>query len=278
MRKRIRIKKVVSRFFIYGTLSFVAFLFLIPMIVMLITAIKSPPEIVNTFALPQGIYVENFRVAINSGIGRGMINSIFIVVPGVILSTMLGAIAAYPLSQFKFKGDKLVYLILLSGMFIPFQSQIIPLFVLMRTLRLYDTFMALWVVHAVYGIPICTFYLRNYFATIPKSLLEAAIVDGCSLPKYFYKVLLRLAQPGLAAVIVLQSRSIWNDLLMGLSFTRSPNVSPVTVILSTLTGAMDIQYGPLMAATLISIIPTVTIFLIFKRSFISGVLAGSVKS
>jgi len=278
VRKRIRIKKVVSRFFIYGTLSFVAFLFLIPMIVMLITAIKSPPEIVNTFALPQGIYVENFRVAINSGIGRGMINSIFIVVPGVILSTMLGAIAAYPLSQFKFKGDKLVYLILLSGMFIPFQSQIIPLFVLMRTLRLYDTFMALWVVHAVYGIPICTFYLRNYFATIPKSLLEAAIVDGCSLPKYFYKVLLRLAQPGLAAVIVLQSRSIWNDLLMGLSFTRSPNVSPVTVILSTLTGAMDIQYGPLMAATLISIIPTVTIFLIFKRSFISGVLAGSVKS
>jgi glucose/mannose transport system permease protein len=278
MKKRIRPKRVLSRIFIYGSLCFVSLLFLVPLIVMLITAIKSPQEIVNTFALPQGIYIQNFRVAINSGIGRGMINSLCIVVPGVTLSTMLGAIAAYPLSQFKFRGDKIVYLVLLSGLFLPFQSVIIPLFLLMRTLNLYDTFWGLWLVHTVYGIPICTFYLRNYFATIPRSLMEAAVADGCSLPGYFFRILLRLGQPGLAAVIVLQSRSIWNDLLAGLSFTRSTSVSPVTVVLATLTGSMDIQYGPLMAATLISIIPTVTVFLIFKRSFISGVLAGSVKS
>jgi glucose/mannose transport system permease protein len=136
----------------------------------------------------------------------------------------------------------------------------------------------MWIVHAAYGIPICTFYMRNYFSTIPKALLEAAILDGCSLSSYFFRILIKLSKPSFAVVIILQSRSIWNDLLFGLTLTRSPSIRPVTVELARYVSQTNVQYGPLMAATLISIIPTVLIFLIFKQSFIAGILGGSIKS
>jgi glucose/mannose transport system permease protein len=276
--KKLSFSKIISKALIYFSLFLMAFLFIIPLAVMLITSLKSPQELVNVFALPRGLYLGNFQAAMAGGIGRGMINSLCITLPAVFFSTMLGAIAAYPLSQFKFRGAKAFYMILLAGLFVPFQSQIIPLYQLVRTLGLYDSFLGLWVVHTVYGIPICTFYMRNYFATIPASLLGAAIVDGCSLPGYFFRILIKLGKPGLATVIVLQSRSIWNDLLFGLLLTQSAGISPVTVKLATYVGQMIVQYGPLMAATLISIVPTVAIFLIFKRAFIGGILAGSVKS
>jgi ABC-type glycerol-3-phosphate transport system permease component len=108
--------------------------------------------------------------------------------------------------------------------------------------------------------------------------MEAAIVDGCSLPGYFFRILVKLGKPGFAVVVILQARAIWNDLLFALTLTRSPTVMPVTVELAKNVSETNVQYGPLMAATLISIIPTVCVFLFFKKSFIRGLLGGSVKS
>jgi glucose/mannose transport system permease protein len=269
-------KRQILRVLLYVTLIVIAALFAVPLVVMMITSIKSPAEVVNTFALPKGIHVENYTKAFEV-IGRGLLNSLFMTVPAVLISAFVGSLGAYPLSQFRFKGDYAIYMFLLAGLFIPTQIVIIPLFQIMRTLKLYDTYMGMWLVHTVYGIPICTFYLRNFFATIPHSLLEASLIDGCSIAGYYFRILLPLAKPGFAAVIILQARSIWNDLLFGLTLTRSEYVRPVTVELATFVGQTDVQYGQLMASTLLSILPTIIVFLIFRKQFISGVLGGAVK-
>lgn len=263
--------------FIYAALVFFAVVFLVPLGVMISTSMKSPPELVNVLALPEGLYLENHRAAFDM-VGRGMLNSLLITLPAVFISSFVGALGAYPLSQFRFKGDQFVYMFLLAGLFVPFQIVLIPLFQIMRELKLYDSIPGLWLVHTVYGIPICTFYLRNFFATIPKSLLEASLIDGCSIAGYFFRILLPLSKPGFAALIILQARAIWNDLLFGLTLTRSYTTRPVTVELASFVGMTDVQYGQLMAATLWSILPTTVIFLVFQKHFIRGLLGGSVKS
>jgi len=264
------------RILLYTILTLLAVLFAVPLVVMVVTSIKTPAEVVNVFAWPQEIYWANYIKAFEI-IGRGLLNSMFITVPSVVISAFVGSLGAYPLSQFRFKGDYAVYMFLLAGLFIPIQIVMIPLFQIMRSLKLYDSFVGMWLVHTVYGIPICTFYLRNYFATIPRSLLEASLIDGCSIAGYYFRILIPLAKPGFAAVIILQARAIWNDLLFGLTLTRSDFVRPVTVELATFVGQTDVQYGQLMAATLLSILPTIIVFLIFRRQFIEGVLGGSVK-
>lgn len=262
--------------FRYIILIVIAVLFLCPIVVMLITSLKMPTELADTFALPKSFYFGNYIAAIKV-IGRGVTNSLLITLPAVLFSAFVGSMAAYPLSQFRFKGDNVLYMFILAGLFVPFQIVLIPLFQIIRTLHLYDTIPGMWLVHAAYGIPFCTFFLRSFFATIPHSLLESSLVDGCSMPGFYYRILLPLSKPGFAVLVILQARSIWNDLLFGLALTRSVNVRPITVELATFVGMTDVQYGPLMAATLISILPTTIIFLAFQKNFVRGMLGGSIK-
>ena len=269
--------RVLKRVLIYTALVLAAVLFMIPLVVLVMTSIKGPREIVNIFALPETMYWQNYVSAFER-MGRGIWNSVCITVPAVVISTLVGAFGAYPLAQFRFRGDSTIFMVLLAGLFIPSQIVLIPLFQIIRALGVYDSYVGMWIVHTAYGIPICTFYLRNFFATIPRSLMEAALLDGCSVAGYFFKILLRLGKPGLAAVFILQARAIWNDLLYGNTLTRSDAVRPMTVELATFVSQTDVQYGQLMAATVISILPMIVMFFVFRREFISGMLGGAVKN
>lgn len=260
----------------YIVLCLSAILTLIPFVVMTLTSLKASQELIDVLALPTRFYWGNFQTGLEQ-IVQGLTNSVLITIPAVTISIFVGSFAAYPLSQFRFKGDYIIYMILLSGLFVPFQIVLIPLFQLMRRLSLYDTIPGLWLVHIAYGIPMCTFFLRNFFVMIPKSLMEASLIDGCSTAGYYRRVLMPLAKPGLAALFILQFQSIWNDLLFGLTLSHSENVRPVTVGLSSFVGMTDVQYGPLMASTIVAILPMILVFLLFQRQFISGILGGSVK-
>ena len=267
-------KHFIKSLLIYGALLLFAALFLIPVVVMIFGAMKSPAELIYILRPPMGFHLPNIQVAINV-IGRGFLNSLILLVVAVPLSVLVGALGAYPLSQIRFKGDTVVFFFLLFGLFIPYQIVLIPLVSLMTNLNLYDSFPGLWLVHTAYGIPVCTFFLRNYFSTIPKDLLESALIDGLSYPGFFFRILLPLAKPGLAALIILQTRYVWNEYLFALTLTGSELVRPITVTLATFVSQTEVQYGPLMAATIISILPTIGIFLAFKKQFIQGILSGS---
>jgi glucose/mannose transport system permease protein len=260
----------------YAVLTLLAVLYLAPLVVVLNASLKTPADIMHVLALPTEIEWSNYAVGWER-IGRSLWNSVMITVPSVALSILVGAMAAYPLSQIKVKGDRIVFLLLLAGMLVPHQVVQIPLFMMMRGLGLYNTIPGLWLVHLAFGIPFCTFFLRNFFTTIPSSMFEAAQIDGCSAFGYFWKILLPASISGIAALAIIQSRSVWNDLFFGLTLTNSPTTQPTPVALYTLIGGMEVDEGPLMAATVISILPVMLTFLVFQKAFTRGLLGGGSK-
>lgn len=253
-----------------------ALLFAAPLLLALSTSLKSPAELTQVFSLPSTPYWHNYAVAIDR-MGRSFVNSLLITGPAVVFSIAIGAISAYPLAYTRGRGGTIAYFVLLTGMLVPFQIVQIPLFFLVHTLGLYDTIPGLWLVHAAYGVPFCTFFMRNFFASVPRSMFEAARIDGCSVNSYLWRLLLPASGSGLSALAIIQSRAIWNDLLFGMTLTSSDRARPATVAIAGFASGTQVEFGPLMAATLISSLPVMCAYLLFQRAFVRGLLGGAGK-
>ncbi|PTV95990.1 carbohydrate ABC transporter membrane protein 2 (CUT1 family) [Rhodobacter aestuarii] len=260
----------------YAAAIFVCVLFTVPLLVTLNTAFKTPAELTQVLSLPSEPTLENFRIAV-AEVGPAVLNSLMITIPSVVLSVLIGAMAAYPLSMMDPKKGRWIYFLLLSGMFVPFQIVQIPVFFVTRAIGVYNTIPGLWLVHVAYGVPICTFFMRNFFATVPRSIYEAAQVDGCGPAGYFFKILMPASFTGIAALAIVQSRSVWNDLLFAMTLTASDDVMPVTAKLNGFVGAIQVQHGPLMASAILTVLPMLLAFLLFQKAFVRGLLGGSSK-
>jgi glucose/mannose transport system permease protein len=255
----------------YLVLILVCAFFLLPFLLSLNTAFKPAEEVSDVTALPSRLYLGNFVTGFQA-IARSLLNSFLIVTPGSILGILLGAFAAYPLAQLRFRGDTVVYFIMLAGMYIPFSTILIPLFLIIRNIGLYDTYFGLWLVYTAIATPYMTLILRNFFATIPYEMREAATLDGCGLIKYFWRILLPVSQTALAACFILNFRSFWNEFILALTLTRSHEFRPVTVALQYFVNQSSdrVEWGPLMGAVVFAIAPTIAVFLLFKKQFVRG--------
>ena len=260
----------------YAASVLTCLVFAVPLLVTVNTSFKIPAELTDVLSLPSTPTLDNFRIAV-AEVGPAVINSLAITIPSVVLSVLIGSMAAYPLSMMNPKKSRWIYFLLLSGMFVPFQIVQIPVFFIIRTLGLYDTIYGLWLVHVAYGVPICTFFMRNYFSTVPRSMYEAAQVDGCGPTGYFFKILMPASITGLAALAIVQSRSVWNDLLFAMTLTRSDAAMPATAKLNGFVGAIQVQHGPLMASAILTVLPMLLAFLMFQKAFVRGLLGGSSK-
>jgi ABC-type glycerol-3-phosphate transport system permease component len=260
-----------------GIVVFVfAAIFVAPLVLAFLTSIKSPAEITRVLALPSGIYIQNYGIAFER-MGRSFLNSIAITGPAVVLSITVGAVAAYPLAFMRGRGGRVTYFVLLTGMLVPFQIVQIPLFLMIRAIGLFDTIPGLWLVHTAYAVPFCTFFMRNFFASVPRSMYEAARIEGCSVSGYFWRLLLPASVSGLSALAIIQSRAIWNDLLFAMTLTSSDSARPATVAIAGFASSLQVEYGPLMAATLISTLPVMLAYLLFQKAFVRGLLGGAGK-
>jgi ABC-type glycerol-3-phosphate transport system permease component len=253
-----------------------AIVFVAPLVVAVLTSFKSPAEVTRVLSIPSELYWQNYAIAFERA-GRTFLNSLLITAPAVGLSLLVGAIAGYPLAYMRGAGGKVVYFILLTGMLVPFQIVQIPLFFLIQKIGLYDTIPGMWLVHAAYAVPFCTFFMRNFFASVPRSMYEAALIDGCRPATYFWKLLLPASSSGLAALAIIQSRAIWNDLLFAITLTTSDRARPATVAISAFASSLQVEYGPLMASTVVSILPVMAAYLLFQKSFVRGLLGGAGK-
>ena len=253
-----------------------AIVFLAPLFVAAMTSLKSPSELTRVLALPTTLYFENYAIAFDR-MGRTFFNSVAITGPAVVLSIAVGAMAAYPLAYMRGRGGRFVYLFLLTGMLVPFQIVQIPLFIIIRTIGLYDTIPGMWLVHTAYAVPFCTFFMRNFFASVPRSMYEAALIDGCGVVGYFFRLLIPASTAGLSALAIIQSRYIWNDLLFAITLTSSDDARPVTVAIAGFASSLQVEYGPLMAATVVSVIPVMLAYLLFQKAFVRGLLGGAGK-
>ena len=190
---------------------------------------------------------------------------------------MLGSLNGYVLSKWRFRGSNLLFTLLLFGMFIPYQSVLIPLVNLLSTIQLYGTIPGLILVHVVYGIPITTLIFRNYYAAVPSELVEASRIDGASVFGVYRWVMFPLSVPGFVVVMIWQFTSIWNEFLFAVTIVNNPDSQPLTVALANMTGSVLHEYQLQMARALITALPPLLVYVLLGRYFIRGLLAGSLK-
>jgi glucose/mannose transport system permease protein len=206
-----------------------------------------------------------------------MLNSLQMAIPATIGSSLIGAVNGYLLSKWKLRGSDILFSLVLFGMFIPYQSILVPLIETLQKFHLYGKWYGLTTVHIIYGIPITTLIFRNYFSNIPNELIEAARIDGAGLIKIFWQITLPLGLPAFVVVGIFQFTNIWNDFLFGVTVVFSPSAQPVTVALNNLQGTQSVDWTVVMAGAAIAAAPTMIIYVLLGKFFIRGLLAGSMK-
>jgi glucose/mannose transport system permease protein len=271
---------------IYAALFAATVFYLLPVYLLFITGMKSFEEVslARMWELPSGLYFDSYiRAWLGSasegvrGLSANMMNSFYLAIPATVLSALLGSLNGYVLTKWKFKGADVLFPLMLFGMFIPYQSILIPLVQTLQRMHLYGSIPGLIFVHVVYGLPITTLIFRNYYAGIPTELVEAAKIDGADLLGIYRHILFPLSLPGFVVVMIWQFQSIWNDFLFGVIVTSRPAVQPVTVALNNMAGSYIVEWNVQMAGSLLAALPTLLVFIFLGRYFMRGLLAGSLK-
>jgi glucose/mannose transport system permease protein len=275
-----------SRVAIYGSLSLAAAFYLLPVYVLFVTGMKSFQEvsIARMWDLPSGLDFSSYLKAWFGkpsegmrGLSENFLNSVCLALPATILSSVLGSLNGYVLAKWRFRGSEVLFPLMLFGMFIPYQSILIPLVQVLQQMHLYGSLPGLIFVHVVYGIPITTLIFRNYYAAIPTELVEAAKIDGAGILRIYRWVLAPLSVPGFVVVAIWQFTSIWNDFLFGVIVTSRPSVQPITVALNNMAGSYIVEWNVQMAGAVLAALPTLLVYIILGRYFMRGLLAGSLK-
>ncbi len=261
---------------LYIPLIALAGFYLIPMYVMLVTGFKSFAEIDLTkmWNLPKGIAFDNYIEAFKQ-LSPYLKNSFLMVIPATLISSMLGSINGFVLAKWKFRGSDIIFPFILFGMFIPYQSIIIPLVQFMRAIGL-TGLIGLAVAHIIYGIPITTLTFRNYYASLPQELLEAGKIDGATMLGIYRHILLPISIPSFVVVLIWQFTSAWNDFLFAVILTGNREW-PVTVALNNMAGSQIISWNLQMAGSFLAALPTLLVYIFLGRYFLRGLLAGSLK-
>jgi glucose/mannose transport system permease protein len=267
----------LGRVAIYIGLVLAALFFLLPIYLLFVTAFKTPDAInlSTTWQLPRGLNWSSFSDAW-AKIGGNMGNSFFLAITATLLSAMIGSLNGYALSKWKFRGADTLFALMLFGMFIPYQSVLIPLFQFVKSLGLYGSIWALVLAHVVYGIPITTLIFRNFYADVPDALIEAATIDGAGFWAIYGRVIFPISIPGFVVVIIWQFTQVWNEFLFAATLTSTKS-QPVTYALAQLAGGQAVSWNLPMAGAILAAIPTLLVYILLGRYFVRGLLAGSVK-
>lgn len=278
----------VTRVFIYLVLLLFALFYLMPFVIMVINSLKPLEEIRggNMMALPKVWTIEPWRsawstaqIGVNpTGLKPYFWNSIKMVVPAVVISTVLGALNGYVLTKWRFRGDTILFGLMLFACFIPFQIVLIPMAKMLGLMGLAGTTAGLVMVHVVYGVGFTTLYFRNYYQVFPTELVKAAQIDGAGFFRIFWRIMLPSSGPIIVVSVIWQFTNIWNDFLFGASFADLDS-QPMTVALNNLVSSSTgvKEYNVHFAGAILAALPTLLVYIVAGRYFVRGLMAGSVK-
>lgn len=273
---------------LYAFLCIAAAFFLLPLYIMVVTSLKTMDELrlANIFAWPSDPSFQAWVIAWSSactgldcsGIQVGFLNSVKILIPSVIASISLGAVTGYALSLWRVKGANVLFVVLLLGAFIPYQVFIYPLVRLFSAIGIYGSLSGIVLVHVIFGLPVMTLLFRNFYAGLPAELFKAARIDGGGFWRIFLHVMLPMSTPMLVVAVILQVTGIWNDFILGLVFAGRENL-PMTVQLNNIVNSAQGEklYNVNMAATILTALVPLVVYLLSGRWFVRGIAAGSVK-
>jgi len=277
-----RLVRALNKTPIHIALGVIALIWLLPTIGLLVTSFRPRGDIQNsgwwtTFGSFH-LTLENYQPVLSAqGMGQAFLNSLFIAIPSTLLPLLVCSLAAYAFSWIQFRFRDTIFLIIIALMMIPIQVAFLPVLQLFRPLQLTQSYVGIWLAHTAFALPFGIFLLRNFFITLPKDLIEAARIDGSSTFGVFWKIVVPLSVPAIAAYGIFQFLWVWNDLLMALIFVGKNSNYPMTVQVTTLLGTYGTEWHLLAASAFLLMLVPLAVFFSLQRYFVQGLLAGSVK-
>ena len=259
----------------------VSFVFyaIFPFLWLVLASLKTNAELLDDpFKLPKVFQFKNYTDAIEAaGLGRLIINSLVISISATFLNILFSSMCAFAIARHTFWGRNVLFLTISAGILVPLNALIIPYFAIINFLNLYDTRTGLILVYCAIGLPVSTFILTEFFKSIPKEIEEAAFLDGCNFVSRYFRIMLPLALPGLATAGTFQFILCWNEFIYAMLLTSSTDIRTIQFGISYFTNQFFSDYVGMFAAVVVSILPSITVFILFQEKVISGLTAGSVK-
>jgi N-acetylglucosamine transport system permease protein len=251
----------------------------VPFLWALMSSFKTTKEILGSpFALPAELSFDNYASAwTDAGIGRYFFNTILVVGSSLILVMLLGAMLAYVLARFRFRGNKPVYNVMLAAMAFPVFLAIVPLFFVLQNLGVLNTFPGLILVYVAFALPFTMFFLYSFFKQLPDDVYEAALIDGAGDWRTFFSIMLPMATPGIASVAILNFLGLWNQFLLPvvLNTNRENYVISQGMATFAASAGYSIDFGALFAAAVMTILPVLIVYIIFQRKLQGSVAQGT---
>lgn len=264
----------------------IAALWTLPTFGLFISSFRPPDALTSSgwwtvFANPSAftqLTLSNYQEVIAAGMGQAFLNSLVISIPATVIPIAIATFAAYALAWMDFPGRQTIFIITVGLLVVPLQMTLIPILRAYSALGISSTFLAVWLAHAAYGLPLGVYLLRNYIGALPRDLIEAAAVDGASYLNVFTRIIVPLSMPAIASFAVFQFLWVWNDLLVALVYLGgNQDVAPVTLVLRNIVGDRGQDWFLLTAGAFISMLVPMFVFFALQRYFVRGLLAGSVK-
>jgi N-acetylglucosamine transport system permease protein len=279
-----RRERGVVNVFSHGFLMLWAALTVLPLVWMALSSFKSDAEILgDPWGLPGALRFENWARAWNEAhIGQYFLNSVIVVAGSLTLTMLFGAAAAYVFARFEFRGRQIVYYLFVSGMMFPVVLTLVPLFFVLKNVGLLQSWLGLILAYAAYSLPFTVFFMTAFFRTLPSSVAEAALIDGCSQFQVFFRVMLPMAKPGLISVAIFNFLSQWNQFLLPVVLMQGKGAESKWVLaqgLADLAVSQGYQgdFSGLFAGLTIGVLPVLAVYVAFHRQIQSGLTAGQLK-
>jgi alpha-glucoside transport system permease protein len=269
---------------VHAVVIAITLIWLLPALGVLVSSFRPPREVASSgwwtaLGPPFAFTLDNYRRVLGAyNMGRSFVNSLLIAVPATVLPIMVASYAAYAFAWMRFPGREALFTLVVASLVIPLQMTLIPVLRLLTGWGLVGTFPAVWLAHTGYGLPLTIYLLRNFMGALPRDLIESATIDGAGPLAVFVRLIIPLAIPAIASLVIFQFLWVWNDLLVALIYVGGrPAVAPMTVTVSNLVNSLGQNWQLLTAAAFISMALPLAVFFALQRYFVRGILAGAIK-
>lgn len=280
-RPAARIARFAARLPMQILMAAIALLWLVPTFGLLLTSLMPAGSISQQgwwkiIQTPSMATLDNYRALFdNNSITDALWTTVAIAVGNTVLLVVVAALAGYAFAWLEFPGRDVLFVVVIGLLVVPIQVALIPIFSLYNSTGLFDTIFGIMLFHVAFGMPFAIFLLRNFFAGIPRDILESARIDGASEMRIFFRLILPLGLPAIASLAIFQFLWTWNDLIVALTFGR--DVQPITIAIFTQLRQFGTNIEIIAPAAFISLAVPLLVFMAFQRYFVQGLLAGSVK-
>lgn len=275
-RRRQRLGRLLLYLFLVGFTLF----YMMPFFSAVVTSFRTMDDIsLNGFwSIPEEVTLQNYADAWTQGqVSKYLLNSFIITIPALVGTIFLSSLSAFALARYRFPGNRLIYFMYVAGTMLPFQILLLPVFLLTNRLGLYNTYAGVILIHVAFQLGFCTFVLRNFMRTLPGAIVDAARIDGCSEWGIYWRIIMPLTIPGIAAISVLEFTWIFNDYIWALILLQDNALQPVTTGLTSLQGQFVTNWPLIVAGALLAALPTLVVFFALQRYFIGGLTLGATK-